>query len=155
MMSNHSGILRLQKAFEIAMKLKPDAGGFPYFAEALRRAGFLKNHWNLPGCDALYETDFGNFAQQIPSLVPANGTIAVISGFDREKVIRAIRDDQAGKTTFPEFLQNIWEGGIVSYDVDFTKRIVIYYGFDKANCYYEESYPDVHIQDDIESLMRE
>ncbi len=42
---------------------------------------------------------------------------------------------------------------IVSYDVDFTKRIVIYYGFDKANCYYEESYPDVHIQDDIESLM--
>jgi uncharacterized protein YbcV (DUF1398 family) len=42
----------------------------------------------------------------------------------REALISALRIDQAGKSTFPEFLAASWHAGIVRYDVDFQMRQV-------------------------------
>ena len=152
MQANIEGISRLHQAFEIAMKARPQ-GGFPHFAEALRRSGFKSNHWVLPSCGSLYETSFGSFAQQLPPLLEL-GIPVPIPSFNREKVIQAIRDDQAGRTTFPEFLKGIWEAGIVAYDVDFDRRNVIYYGNDRSH-FYEELYPAVELPVEVVSLFND
>jgi uncharacterized protein YbcV (DUF1398 family) len=53
---------------------------------------------------------------------------ADIPSFDREGLIKALRTDQAGESTFPEFLASSWRAGVVRYDVDFAARTVAYYG---------------------------
>ena len=58
-------------------------------------------------------------------------------------IIKALRIDQAGESTFPEFLKASWEAGVVSYIVDFEKRVVIYYGVLGES--YAEIYPAVEI----------
>jgi len=69
-----------------------------------------------------------------------NGTTE-IARFDRDVLIQALRADQAGKSTFPEFLQRSWEAGVVGYDVDFEGRKVTYYGALGES--YVEEYPPV------------
>ena len=59
--------------------------------------------------------------------------------FDRDALIAALRADQAGESTFPEFLMAAWKAGVVSYDVDFVARNVTYYGASGES--YVESYP--------------
>jgi uncharacterized protein YbcV (DUF1398 family) len=51
----------------------------------------------------------------------------------------ASRTDQAGESTFPEFLAPSWLAGVVRYDVDFTARTVAYYGCNGEE--YVETYP--------------
>jgi uncharacterized protein YbcV (DUF1398 family) len=63
--------------------------------------------------------------------------------FDREALIRAIRTDQAGESSFPEFLEATWLAGVVGYDVDFAARTVRYYGCEGDE--YVEAYPAVEI----------
>jgi uncharacterized protein YbcV (DUF1398 family) len=63
--------------------------------------------------------------------------------FDREALITALRTDQAGKSTFPEFLAASWRAGVVRYDVDFTARTVSYYGCNGEE--YVEKYPAVEL----------
>lgn len=58
-------------------------------------------------------------------------------------LIRALRTDQAGQSTFPEFLKNSWEAGVVSYDVDFEARKVTYFGAQGES--YTEAYPAVEL----------
>ena len=48
--------------------------------------------------------------------------------FNQEALIRPLRIDQAGESTFPEFLAASWAAGVVRYDVDFAARTVAYYG---------------------------
>jgi uncharacterized protein YbcV (DUF1398 family) len=79
----------------------PKVGGFPYLAETLRRAGVLRNHWFLPACQSVYVTQKGPVVTQGTPLL--SGTVDV-PPFDREALIAALRTDQAGKSTFPEFL---------------------------------------------------
>lgn len=67
-----------------------------------------------------------------------------IPKFNRETLITAIRTDQDGRSTFPEFLEAAWKAGVVGYDVDFTRRKVIYYG-STGDCHLEE-YPAVHVK---------
>ena len=55
----------------------------------------------------------------------------------------ALRTDQAGKSTFPEFLGACWRAGVVRYEVDFAARSVAYYGC--GDEVYTESYPAVEI----------
>ena len=55
--------------------------------------------------------------------------------FDREALIAALRTDQAGKSTFPEFLAASWRAGVVRYDVDFAAREVAYYGANGRGVY--------------------
>jgi uncharacterized protein YbcV (DUF1398 family) len=123
-----------------AMAVRPKVGGFPYLAETLRRAGVTRNLWFLPACQSLYLTEFGAVVNQGTPLV--SGTVDVPC-FDRDALIAALRTDQAGKSTFPEFLAATWRAGVVRYDVDFAARRVSYYGSQGEE--YVEDYPAVDI----------
>jgi uncharacterized protein YbcV (DUF1398 family) len=130
----------LRVAQEQAMAIRPKVGGFPYLAETLRRAGVTRNIWSLPACQSIFLTNQGPVVMQGEPLV--SGT-ADIPAFDRDGIIRALRTDQAGESTFPEFLAASWRAGIVRYDVDFVERTVTYYGCNGEE--YVEDYPTVNI----------
>jgi uncharacterized protein YbcV (DUF1398 family) len=67
-----------------------------------------------------------------------------VPAFDRDALIRALRTDQTGESTFLEFLAATWRSGVVRYDVDFAARNVAYYGCDGEA--YIETYPAVEIE---------
>jgi uncharacterized protein YbcV (DUF1398 family) len=135
-----TAIDNLQAAQQRAMAIRPKVGGFPYLAETLRRAGVTRNVWFLPACESLYLTEQGPVVTQGTPLV--SGTVDV-PPFDREALITALQTDQAGQSTFPEFLAATWRAGVVRYDVDFTARRVAYYGSRGEE--YIEDYPAVHV----------
>jgi uncharacterized protein YbcV (DUF1398 family) len=118
-------IENLQAAQRRAMAGRPKVGGFPYLAETLRRAGVTRNLWFLPACQSLYLTEDGPVVTLGAPL--SSGTINV-PPFNREALIAALRTDQAGKSTFPEFLAASWHAGVVRYDVDLIARKVAYFG---------------------------
>jgi uncharacterized protein YbcV (DUF1398 family) len=130
----------LQAALQRASAGRPAVRGFPYLAETLRRAGVTRNLWFLPACQSLYLTEKGPVVSEGMPLV--SGTVDV-PPFDREALITALRTDQAGESTFPEFLAASWRAGVVRYDVDFDKRIVTYFGCSGDE--YAEQYPAVEI----------
>jgi uncharacterized protein YbcV (DUF1398 family) len=130
----------LQAALQRAMAGRPAVGGFPYLAETLRRAGVAHNLWFLPACQSLYLTEQGPVVS--PGVPLVSGTVDV-PPFDRAALITALRTDQAGESTFPEFLAAAWRAGVVRYHVDFKRRIVTYYGCSGDE--YEEQYPAVEI----------
>ena len=131
----------LLQAQQFAMSIRPKIGGFPYLAEALRKAGITRNIWNLPSCQSIYLTEHGPVASQGTPLV---NTTVDIPPFDREALIRALRVDQAGQSSFSEFLKASWAAGVVNYVVDFEKRAVTYYGVLGES--YSEYYPAVEIE---------
>jgi uncharacterized protein YbcV (DUF1398 family) len=135
-----SAIENLKSAQQRAMALRPKVGGFPVLAETLRQAGVRKNIWYLPAAESLYVTDHGPVVNQGTPL--ATGLLNV-PPFNREALLKALRVDQAGECTFPEFLQAIWNAGVVHYEVDFDARNVTYYGFSGDR--YIESYPEVTV----------
>jgi uncharacterized protein YbcV (DUF1398 family) len=134
-------IANLEEAQQRAMVGRPKTGGFPYLAETLRRAGVTRNMWFLPACESLYLTEAGPVVMQGAPLISG---AADVPQFDEQALIRALRIDQAGKSTFPEFLLASWHAGVVRYDVDLTARTVTYYG-----CHgeaYVEQYPAAEVQ---------
>ncbi len=135
-----AAIENLTSALQKAMAGRPKVGGFPYLAEVLRHAGVTRNLWSLPSCQSLYLTDKGPVVVQSTPLVTG---MAEVPRFDREALITALRTNQAGKSTFPEFLAASWKAGVVSYDVDFSARVVTYYGAGQEK--YVESYPSVEV----------
>ena len=115
----------LMEAQKKGMSGRPQVGGFPYLAETLRLAGVSHNIWSLPSCQSIYLTQLGPVVMQgIPLLTGTSD----IPSFDREAFIHALRTDQAGKSTFPEFLMATWKAGVVGYDADFIERKVTYFG---------------------------
>jgi uncharacterized protein YbcV (DUF1398 family) len=132
----------LMKAMEQASAIRPKVGGFPYLAESLRRAGVTRNLWALPACQSLFHTGEGPVVIQGIPLV--SGPVDV-PAFDRDALITALRIDQAGASTFPEFLKASWQAGVVSYDVDFGARTVTYFGCNGEE--YVEAYPAVEIRE--------
>lgn len=78
--------------------------------------------------------------QQGPPLVTG---IAIVPAFDEEALIAALRRDQAGQSTFPEFLQAAWQAGVISYAVLCEERVVVYDGARGER--YSESYPETDI----------
>ena len=135
-----TAIDNLEAALKHAMTIRPRAGGFPVLAETLRRAGVTKNIWSLPACQSLYLTNAGPVVMQGTPLVSGAVDVPV---FDRDGLIRALRADQAGESTFPEFLAASWRAGVVRFDVDFTARTVSYYGCNGEE--YVETFPTVEI----------
>jgi uncharacterized protein YbcV (DUF1398 family) len=133
-------IENLDAAQKRAMAIRPKIGGFPYLAEALRRAGVTRNIWSLPACQSLYLTTEGPVVTQGSLLVSG---IADVPAFKRESLIKVLRVDQAGESTFPEFLAASWRAGVVRYDDDFEARTVTYYGCSGEE--YTEVYPAVEI----------
>ena len=109
-------------------------------AETLRQAGVRRNIWYLPAAESLYLTDYGPVVSQGTPLVTG---LLEVPRFNREAVIKAIRVDQAGESTFPEFLLAVWSAGVVHYEVDFDARNVTYYGYDGNS--YVEAYPKVEV----------
>jgi uncharacterized protein YbcV (DUF1398 family) len=135
-----AAIEKLQSALGKAMAGRPKVGGFPYLAETLRRAGLQRNLWYLPSCQSVYVMQDGAVVMQGTPLLSG---MADVPRFDREALVAALRTDQAGKSTFPEFLQATWQAGITRYEVDFAARTCTYYGADGQN--YIEEYPEVEI----------
>jgi uncharacterized protein YbcV (DUF1398 family) len=131
-------IENLKAALQQGAAIRPKVGGFPYLAETLRRAGVRRNFWYLPACQSLFLTDKGPVVMVGDPL--ASG-MTDVAPFDREALIAALRTDQAGKGTFPEFLASSWKAGVVRYDVDFAARTCTYYG--AGDEHYVESYPAV------------
>jgi uncharacterized protein YbcV (DUF1398 family) len=132
----------LLKAQQFAMHTRPKAGGFPYLAEALRKAGVTRNIWSLPSCQSIYLTEHGPVVSQSTPLV---NTTVDVPPFDREALLEALKINQAGQSSFPEFLKASWAAGVVSYSVDFEKRLVIYSGVLGES--YSENYPAVEIEE--------
>jgi uncharacterized protein YbcV (DUF1398 family) len=130
----------LNQAMKRAAAIRPIVGGFPYLAETLRQAGVTRNVWSLPGCQSLFLTNDGPIVIQGAPLVSGS---ADVPPFDREALIKALRIDQAGESTFLEFLEGSWRAGVVRYDVDFGARTVAYYGCNEEE--YIEAYPAVEI----------
>jgi uncharacterized protein YbcV (DUF1398 family) len=89
----------------------------------------------------MYLTDDGPVVTMGTPLV--SGT-ADVPPFNQEMLIAALRTDQAGNSTFPEFLEASWRAGVVRYDVDFKARAVAYYGCNGEE--YIEDYPAVEIE---------
>jgi uncharacterized protein YbcV (DUF1398 family) len=139
-MSMSKAIDNLRAAQQRAVAGRPKTGGFPYLAETLRQAGVTRNLWFLPACQSLYLTGDGPVVTVGTPLL--SGT-ADVPPFNREALIAALRIDQAGNSTFPEFLSSCWRAGVVRYDVDFTARAVAYYGCDGEE--YIEDYPAVKV----------
>src|SRR5690606_25855701 len=132
---------KLEKAMEYAMANRPKAGGFPFLAECLRKAGVKHNIWSLPSVTGMYLMDDGQYI--INQDTPLVTGMMEVPEFNEEAVIKAIRTDQAGESTFPEFLQAIWNAGVWGYDVDFNRREVAYIG--ARGEMYIESYPAVEV----------
>lgn len=131
-------IENLKSAMKQAMAGRPKVGGFPYLAETLRRAGVTRNVWFLPSCESVYLTIHGTVVDQGTPLISG---MADVPRFDRDALIAALRKDQAGESTFPDFLSASWQAGVLRYEVDFLKRTVSYYGANGEE--YVESYPPV------------
>jgi uncharacterized protein YbcV (DUF1398 family) len=122
----------LQAAQQRAAAGRPKVGGFPYLAETLRRAGVTLNIWFLPACLSLYLTNDGPVATQGTPLAR-----------DREALKAALRTDQAGNSTFPEFLVGSWRAGVVRYDIDLAAYTVSHCGCRGEE--YVEPYPSVEV----------
>jgi uncharacterized protein YbcV (DUF1398 family) len=131
----------LKAAQQRAMSGRPKVGGFPYLADTLRRAGVRRNVWFLPACESLYLTEDGPVVVQGAPLVSG---AADVPPFDQQALVKALRIDQAGESSFPEFLDASWRAGVVRYDVDLVNRTVTYYGCDDEE--YVEQYPALEAQ---------
>lgn len=132
---------KLIETQKYAMSIRPKVGGFPVLAEVLRQAGVQMNRWSLPSCQSIFLMKEGSVVQQGTPLVTG---VHEIPKFDREALITAIRTDQQGHSTFPEFLQATWRAGVIGYDADFIGRKVIYFG--AAGESYMEEYPAVEVK---------
>ena len=130
----------LNEAMTRVAAIRPRVGGFPYLAEVLRQAGVTRNVWSLPSCQGLFLTREGPVVMQGSPL--ATGALDV-PAFDEVALIRALRIDQAGESTFPQFLDASWRAGVVRYDVDLEARTVAYQGCNGEE--YVEAYPAVSL----------
>ena len=130
----------LTEAMKVAEAVRPRVGGFPYLAEVLRKAGVTHNVWSLPSCQSIFLTREGPVVMQGAPLV--NGAVDV-PAFNESALIKALRVDQAGESTFPEFLDASWRAGVVRYEVDLEARTVAYQGCNGEE--YIEAYPAVTV----------
>ena len=133
-------IENLMEALKRAEKIRPRVGGFPYLAEVMRHAGVTRNVWSFPGCQSVFLTQDGPVVMQGKPLVDG---VADVPVFDEGALVQALRVDQAGESTFPEFLNASWRAGVVRYDVDLEARTVVYQGCNGEE--YIEAYPAVRI----------
>lgn len=132
---------KIERAMEFTFANRPQVGGFPFLAECLRLAGVKSNIWSLPSAQSVYIMDDSSWL--INQGDPIQTGLIEVPKFDRASLVQAIRTDQAGESTFPEFLDTVWQAGVVGYDVAFGERIVTYRG--AYGEVYTENYPEVKI----------
>jgi uncharacterized protein YbcV (DUF1398 family) len=132
---------RVRDALHHAASIRPPVGGFPYFAEALRVAGLVSIDTALATGSSVYHLSDEAVTDTFAAF---GGGLAPVPTWDEAAVIAAIRVDQAGHTTFPEFLAAAWRGGVIHFRVDLIARTCTYYG--AAENVYVERYPSVDIE---------
>jgi uncharacterized protein YbcV (DUF1398 family) len=133
-----AALLNFQAAQREATASLPTLQGFPYLAETLRRAGVRTNTWWLPSMQSLYMTNLGPVLIQGEPLIDGMSDVAP---FDRDALIDALRANQAGETTFPEFAGAAWRAGVLHYVVDLDGRTCSYFGVHNES--WVERYPAV------------
>lgn len=132
---------KIAAAYKWALVNRPKVNGFPYLAEALRRAGVIRYVYNLPSNQCIFFTKEGQVVNQTES--SASG-MRDVPRFDKEAFLKVLRTTQVGDSTFPEFLKGAWESGIIGYEAALVDRKVTYFG--AAGETYVEDYPAVQIE---------
>ncbi|MET8752214.1 DUF1398 family protein [Streptomyces sp. NPDC004667] len=135
-----TAIENLKAALERAAAVRPRVGGFPYLAEALRQAGVSAVRCTVPAGISVYITDAGPVVTRTTPILEG---MADIAPWDEEALTAAIRADQAGRTSYPEFIDGCWNAGVLHYEVDLNARTCTYNG--ALGDAYTESYPSVSI----------
>jgi len=123
-------------------RIRPPVGGFPYLAEALREAGVVRILCVVPAMTTVYSTAQGEVVEQGAPL--ASGLVEV-AAFDEAALVAALRTDQEGRSTYPEFMAAAWRAGVVRYEIDLAERTCTYRSAGDAS--YVESYPPVQLED--------
>lgn len=131
----------LTVALDRAARVRPAVGGFPYLAEVLRDSGFEHVHCDVAGGTMLYRGPVGAVVTRVPAQAAA--TVAV-PRWDETALVAAIRADQRGERSFPEFLAGCWSAGVTGYDVDLAGRTCTYRSADPGRRYVEQ-YPAVMV----------
>jgi uncharacterized protein YbcV (DUF1398 family) len=130
-----------------AAAVRPKVGGFPYLAEALRVAGVRKYYFDVPSCTVRYATAAGDVLAPGAFLRTEK---TVIRPFDEDALVTAIRVDQLGRSTFPEFVESTFRAGVIRYEVDTAARTCSYFGTGGER--YVEQYPAVDLPPAVTAL---
>lgn len=134
----------VEGALKVGAEVRPKVGGFPYLAEALRRAGVQSIACTLPGMQTIYRLEQGAVVHQGTPLLAPDDRLRHVPRFDEERLVAAIRADQAGEITFwPGFVTGAWEAGVIAYDVDLDARACTYRGLRGET--YREDYRSVDL----------
>ncbi|HEX5369898.1 MAG TPA: DUF1398 family protein [Dehalococcoidia bacterium] len=131
---------QINTALSYAAGMRPKVGGFPYLAEVLRQTGVTRILVNVPGMTTTFVTPEGSVVQQGEPQV--TGAIEM-APFDAAALIAALRADQAGLSSYPEFMAATWAAGVLTYDVDLNERTCTYRS--PASEAYTEAYAVVEV----------
>lgn len=134
-------VATVEAALRRGMQLRPEVGGFPWLAEALRSAGVERFEFVVPSMTTVYATACGDVVEQGTPVVAG---AVLVARFERDALIAALRADQAGLTTFPEFVAAAWRAGVVSWTVDLEARTCTYRSASGRESYVE-SYAAIEI----------
>lgn len=140
---SHGGdpVAIVEAARRRGMEIRPQVGGFPWLAEALRGAGVERLEFVVPSMTTVYVTPRGDVLEQGAPVVTGSALVAL---FDRDALIAALRADQQGLSTFPEFVTAAWRAGVLSWTVDLVARTCTYRSASGRESYVE-SYPAVEL----------
>lgn len=130
----------ITRALERGAAIRPKVGGFPYLAESLRQAGVTRIEVTVPSWTTVLTTPDGSVLQQGVPMV--EGTVEA-PPFDRDALVAALRSDQAGEITYPEWMEATWAAGVAWYVVDLEARRCTYRS--PAGDTYVEDYPAVDV----------
>jgi uncharacterized protein YbcV (DUF1398 family) len=119
---------------------RPRVNGFPYFAETLRAAGITSVETSIATGGSVYHLADGAVAETFEAMA---APVSAVPDWDEPALIAAIRADQGGLSTFPEFLGAAWSAGVIHFRVDLANRTCTYFGV--TGNHYIESYPAVVI----------
>ncbi len=130
----------VQQAQRRGTAARPPVNGFPYYAEALRAAGISAVETSIATGGSVYHLADGAVAESFDPIV---APVSAVPKWDETELIAAIRADQAGRSSFPEFLGAAWEAGVIHFRVDLANRTCTYFGV--AGNHYIEEYPAVAV----------
>lgn len=136
----NSIIEKITAATAYGASVRPKVGGFPYLAEAMRQAGITKNYFDVPSASTVFVTGEGDVLR--PGALLFTEPV-VVPAFDKEALIAALRADQRGESTFPDFVRASFEAGVIRYEVDTAARTCTYFGAHGER--YVEDYPTVDL----------
>lgn len=121
--------------------IRPRVGGFPYLAESLRLAGVTRIAVTVPSWTTVLTTAEGSVVQQGTPMTEAS---AAVPPFDLDAFRTALRADQDGHITFPDWMEATWRAGVTWYEVDLDGRTCTYRS--PAGDSYVEHYPAVELE---------